>query len=236
MIKAFLTLMLLSGQLSEIVTALPATDGRDLGIMVMGSIVGKDHQKNVALIKIFTTGKVQAVKNGFMLKNQFIVTEITAEYIQIQDTRNKKAIIIYQEKYATAFAIKKKRPKVKPKEAASIDYKEEGFQRSKEAITMTNKFRQSLLNDLPSILMQATATPIFNDGNLQGFKLHQIDANSIFDKAGFQNGDEIVAINGGSFKNIPQSIKTLNSLKKENEVEIEIIRGGTFITKTVKVK
>ena len=63
--------------------------------------------------------------------------------------------------------------------------------------------------------MQATAEPYFQNGQIMGFKLSQIDADSIYDKSGVRDSDVITAINGNQLNNVSAAIKLLHSLKKK---------------------
>jgi type II secretory pathway component PulC len=84
--------------------------------------------------------------------------------------------------------------------------------------------------------MQATAEPHIQDGRITGFKLTQIDDDSIFSKSGFRNEDIVTAINGKNLSNIATAINILKSLKNSEFVEFDVIRGGNHQTISLTVQ
>ncbi len=214
----------------------PATNGESLGILVMGSIVSRNPAKrdNVALIKETATGKVRAVKKGFRVLNRFVVRAITDKYIVVWN-QGEGEKLIYQSKYSNEFSTPA--PNVTPSQDVSNSaflsqrdtYKEDGFERdSQNNITMTSSYRDKLLGkELSTVLMQATAEAHMENGRIVGFRMHQIDPGSIYDKAGVRDGDIITSINGRPLNSIPGAIGMLKNLKGSNRVDFNVKRGDT---------
>ena len=216
------------------VAAVPPTSGEDLGILIMGSIVEDDLSKNVALIKEIKKGKVQAVKVGFTILGNLTVKKITKKYIEVEDIKTKKASLVFQEKYASEYQKSNKKTPSKPKISNTDEFSEDGFSRRGGKISVTTAYKDKVLSNLSTVLMQATATPK-KIGDKLHFTLEQIDSDSIYAKAGFINGDEITSINGVSFSNVVEAVKYLNSLKKETEVEVEFLRNNQFQTTRISI-
>ena len=88
--------------------------------------------------------------------------------------------------------------------------------------------------NLSKVLMQAAAVPNYQGGQLKGFTLWEIDKGSVYELAGFQDGDVITAINGQELTDVGNTIKMLHSLKGENRAEVSVTRAGT--ARTIKIE
>jgi len=213
------------------------TDGSDIGITIMGSIVQKTVDDNVALIKEHS-GTVKAVKKDHVIADKYKVVAVHPQYIEVV-TRDAKRYLIYQDKFAGNFAPNKSESGSGPSLAGSASdyFKEDGFERQKDKITMTGMYRDKLVKeDMAKVLMQATAEPYSENGQIVGFKISQIDEGSIYSKAGLQNGDIVTGINGSELNSIANSIKLLQSLKGADHVEIVVRRDGNPINFAINVK
>lgn len=207
------------------------SDGSNIGIVIMGSIIQKDGQGNVALIKE-ESGSVKAVKVDHVIMNKFKVINVTAQYIEVV-TRDSKRYLIYQDKFAGNFS---PRHSQAPTLVGHDGFKEDGFERTKDKIVMTAMYRDKLVQqDLAKVLMQATAEPYLENGNIAGFKMSQIDENSIYQKAGLRDGDIVTGINGTELNSVAGSITLLKSLKTADNLEVEIRREGVPMKFTISV-
>ncbi len=207
------------------------SDGSDLGISIIGSIIQKDAAENVALIKE-ETGTVRAVKVGHVIMDKYKVISVSAQYIEVI-TRDSNQHLIYQDKFASNIGSKKSSG---PNLVNNDVFREEGFERSKDKIVMTGMYRDKLVQqDLAKVLMQATAEPHMENGSIAGFKMSQIDEGSIFQKAGIKDGDVITGINGSELNSVAGSITLLKSLKEADTMEFEIKRDGIPMKFTISV-
>jgi len=122
-------------------------------------------------------------------------------------------------------------------EAPPETFKEEGFERKGGSIEMTAEYKSRLLTtDFASVLQDAKASPNLVDGVLRGWRMDRIRKNSFWEKSGIQNGDVIEEINGVALTDAGQSVKTLQQLRNESEVDIKLNRGGQKIILNLKVR
>lgn len=201
------------------------TDGADLGLLIVGAITNADQQNNVALVKETQSGRVEAVKMGYKLLD-FKVSVVTGKFIMLEKAG--KQTLVYQNKFAGEFT--GSTPSTRPGAfaAANDNYSEDGFERKGNKVKISGTFRDKVVNeDLSSVLMQATAIPKVENGEIVGFKVLQIDAGSIYDKAGLKDHDVITSINGVKLNSISGAVKLLQSLRNSADVEINLRRGGT---------
>ncbi len=210
-------------------------DGQSLGFLIMGTIAQKTPDNNVALIKVIATGQVTAVKIGLIIDGRYKVTDVSEKYIRVI-TRDAKNYLVYLDKFAGEFryaATEQHGPAVNP----DGNYREDGFERASGKVTMTSAYRDRIANqDLSKILMQATAEPVMQAGSIVGFRLYQIDSDSIFAKGGLKDDDIIMSLNGLKLNSVAGAIATLKSLKEASGIEVEILRGGEPKSISISVK
>jgi type II secretory pathway component PulC len=214
------------------------SDGSDLGITIMGAIVQRSIENNVALIKEVKSGAVKAVKTGHVIMDKFKVTEIHAKYITLIN-REGASFLVYQDKFAREFAGSRiAEEPTTPSRNLALDetYREEGFERVQGRVTMSAMYRDKIVKqDLAKVLMQATAEPHFENGQIIGFRFSQIDHDSIYAKGGLRDFDVVTSINGQKLNNVAGAISLLKSLKDADSLEIDIMRSGTPSRITINV-
>lgn len=210
------------------------TDGASLGFLIMGTIAQKTPANNVALVKVSTSGSVTAVKIGHVIDNKYKVTDISEKYVRVI-TRDSKHFLVYMDRFAGEFRLDHSGPmKVINPEGS---YKEDGFERNAGKVNMTSAYRDRIVNtDLSKILMQATAEPFMQNGVIAGFKLTQIDSDSIFAKGGLRDDDVITSLNGQKLNSVAGAVTLLKSLKEVSSIEIELLRGGSTSSISLNVQ
>jgi len=226
-----------------VVHAIEASDGKPtsgeaIGISIMGTIVhGKETSRSVALIKDVKSGKVTAIKTGNVINDQYKVVGIRQKFITVM-TRTAEKFLVYQEKFAGEFrggsGVSAPNPNI---HTAGDSYREDGFERANGKVTMTSAYRDKIVKqDLPKVLMQATAEPHLVNGLIAGFKLSQIDQDSIYAKGGLKDEDIITSINEHKLTSVAGAISLLQSLKESESVEVELVRGGQPVKMSLQVK
>ena len=203
----------------------------DFQIEIMGSIVSRVKENNVVLLKFTETRKVNAFRSGHKIFKKYVITEIDENYIIV--SHNGKLTKILKDGF-TGFEKKKK----EPSSLATQNYfSEDGFERNGNEIQLSEDYRNNLLkNELPKILMQASAEPIIENEQVIGFMFDQIAENSIYQKMGLKNGDIVTEINETPLDDITASIKLLHRLKYKNSFKVKYLRNGKDVSVNVNVK
>ncbi|MBI2602994.1 MAG: PDZ domain-containing protein [Deltaproteobacteria bacterium] len=207
-----------------------------LQLEILGVIVDRAKPNNsTVLVKNMKTSKTQALKAGNTLS-------LEKDYILFAIHENAVDLLLNQEirrYYKEGFVPVAARP-VERKLAPvgfSGTYKEEGFERDKGKITISEEFRKKVIKDLPTIMMEAAHEVVVDaNGNVIGFQLWEIEQNSIFQKSGLVNGDIIKSINGEELTNVQATIRILNSLKTADKVDVEIERSGQRLPMSLDIK
>jgi general secretion pathway protein C len=217
-----------------------------LPIKVLGIIYGGDSTSGIAVVE--DTAKQST--NSFMyldvISKGSVVLEIQEDRIIIDHDGSKEFAEVYREeakklrrKKAGGPAVKDANAELSPLATTPPPpaFKEEGFEREKGKITMSQDFKQRMLTvDFAKVLQDAKAEPHIVDGQLRGFKLTRIRQDSFWEKAGLQNDDVVTEINGTGLTDTGQAIKLLRSIKEEPSFELRYDRGGTSMNLTVEIR
>lgn len=209
------------------------SDGEDIGVIIVGAITNASKDQNVALVKESKTGHVKAVKQGFDVLD-YKVAEVTAKYIILVKANEER--LVFQNKFAGEFMGPGATSTPVGFSSQNENYAEDGLERRGNKITVSADLRDKLVNeDLSKVLMQATAIPKIENGEIIGFRILQIDAGSIYDKAGLQDNDIVTSINGMRLNSVAGAVRLLKSLKGSSDVSLDINRNGASMTLQLNV-
>lgn len=94
------------------------------------------------------------------------------------------------------------------------------------------------LNDLPSVLMQARAVPNKNPttGEVDGFRILDMQPNSIYEELRLQRMDVIKSVNGEPVTTAQKALELYQALRNSNNVKLTVERGGATSTSTFIIK
>lgn len=213
---------------------------KDLGIKMLGFIISQnDPHKSVALIKLLDGGKVIGVKPGdfLVIYEKYNVLAIENSLLILLQQDSNQTIAAFADGFAAPVREKVAPVVVVPKASYSGSFREDGFERKDDQLTMSEAYRGQILNDISKIIMQMSTEPMLDkEGNMIGFMLDQIEPNSVFEKGGLQNGDVVRSINNIELENAQNTIKLLQSLKGQTEIRAVILRGGQEFPVTLNIK
>lgn len=86
--------------------------------------------------------------------------------------------------------------------------------------------------------MQARAVPNRdpNTGEINGFRVLDMQPGSIYEQLGLQRMDVIKGVNGEPVDSIQKAMEMYNTLKNGSQVKLQIERGGKTDTFTYDIK
>ncbi len=218
----------------------------DLPLKLLGTIYAGNSLLGIALVENTEKNLINSFMVGDMLVEGVVILEVGRDRVILSRNGRKEFIELAKTELIRSRRDKKKSKKVitssdEPTPLATEPppdaFKEDGFERKGDQVEMSGSYRERLLSsDMAKVLQDAKATPNMVGGELKGFILDRIRKDSIYEKSGFQNGDIIEEINGISLNDTAQSIKLLNSLRGESEIEIRYKRGGKWAVKALNVR
>ena len=217
----------------------------ELSLTVIGTIYGGDPTSGVAMIE---NTKSKAV-NSFMVGDEIlpgenaILSHVLSGriYILRDNSRYEYLDIPNPELQRSTRRARAGQGKDSDTQAdtskASLDtFSEPGLERKGNRINMSSDYRRKMLtSDFTKVLQDAKAEPNMVDGKLKGFRLTRIREDSIYLKAGLQDGDIVIEINGIELISASQAISTLQSLRDASQIEITYLRSEKKNTVTLNV-
>ncbi len=220
--KISLFLLLLFNLLPETALANPSE------YVVLGVIASNNGRQGVALMKHKETGKVSAYREGTTLSKDLAITKVERKEVLFNF---KGAFYTLTVGSDTPVPVSGAAPM--PGRGRSLDVdsnnlaERDGFELRDNTLKVNSSLKNVLVEKkLSEILMQTATEPFVENGRMVGFKLWDIEKGSIFDVAGFQDGDLITSINEQPINSAAVAIRILNQLRNANDAEIAFVRQG----------
>ena len=86
------------------------------------------------------------------------------------------------------------------------------------------------LNNMAALFTQVRAVPNLGpDGQSNGFKLSEIQPDSIFQQIGLHDGDILTGVGGQSVSDPTKAVQLLSSLRNQNSISLTVLRGGQSV-------
>jgi type II secretion system protein C len=216
---------------SELVWA-DAAQLSDENFLVLGVIASTKDKAGIALMKNMKSGKTVAVKQSTEFEPGAILKYVSRKHVTIL-VKNQLYRIEVGGDVASAVPMDN-RPRSSSTYVANVGQE---VQIEGNTVKVSSTFKDHMVNNnLDKILMQAAAVPYVVDGKLKGFELWEIEKNSIFDVAGFKDGDLITKINDKEINDIAMTIRILSSLKNAPQAKFDYMRNGANQNLTIVVQ
>lgn len=227
-----------SGVMPEAITARKETKKENdpvpsqLPIDVLGTLVHTDPSRSIAALSLKSKNMSGSYSVGNDVEGLARVEKVERGIVYIRNNNNGLLEYIEMNKGANKVAF----------DASRADAPRTG---GKEVVsTGDNTFaikRADLLkytNDLSSVLMQARAVPNRdpNTGEINGFRILDMQPGSVYEQLGLQRMDVIKGVNGEPVDSVQKAMEMYNTLKNGNQVKIQIERGGRLDTFTYDIK
>jgi general secretion pathway protein C len=186
--------------------------------LVLGVISSSNPAESIALLKDTSSKRTFAVKAGTKVDKRHELVRLTRKYVYMKISGTMTRIRVgesageSESSYNSSTKIGGTGPL-------------EGMEVEGNTVRVTGELRNHLVKqELSMILMQAAAVPHYDNGSLIGFRLWEIEADSIYEKTGFKNGDIITRIEGNELTDVSMTVKMLHALKNASSAEIVLIR------------
>lgn len=203
-----------------------------LAFKVTGIIFGGNSKSSIALIQSTSDSKDSVYKLGDTIVGNTKITDITSNRVYIASQSCPEYFeLTYPEIPKSTRSTKNKNGR------SNVAYSEAGFERIDNTTNVTKQWVNDVLtNKLSTTLEEARAVPFLVGGQVKGFSLSQIVPNSVYEKLGLKNGDVVSSINGIDLNDAARAIQTLNSLRNETKIDIEILRDGQPVNLKVNIQ
>ena len=205
----------------------------NLPLNLIGTLVHTNPAKSIAAIEVKSKNLTGSYSTGTEIEGLAKIEKVERNKVFIRN--NNTGAIEYIEMNKTGnkvnFDAAKLTTAVKPGGSEVISTGTNQFQ-----IKKTDLLKYT--NDLSSVLMQARALPNRdpNTGEINGFRLVDIQPGSIYEQLGLQRMDIIKGVNGEPIDSVQKAMEFYNALKNGNQVKLQVERGGKSDTFTYDVK
>jgi general secretion pathway protein C len=98
-----------------------------------------------------------------------------------------------------------------------------------QRVVSQDTLRQQLQN-LPQLLTQAKAVPHMENGQSAGFRVTEIQPDSVFQQLGLEREDVIRAVNGSPVRSVDDAIKAYGNMKTATSFQLDLLRRGQPVT------
>ncbi len=186
--------------------------GKD-AVAVLGVITSRAAADGIALVKSTRDGKTLAARVGDKVADDLVIERVERDFVYFKSAGLTTKVRVGEAYQAPSpYALKGG---------------EGGIERKGNEVRMTTAYRDLVLKrQLGKVLMQAAAVPYFVNGELSGFRLWEIDEGSVFEQAGFSDGDIVTAINGERLTDVGMTIRMLQTMRDEPRADVTIVRKG----------
>ena len=205
----------------------PVTDAPEtrLNLTLTGVVASSDEDSSTAVIENRNSQAVCGLGEIIEVTNSFLMQVFLERVIIKNGVRNETLMldgIDYDEANKRRQQQAKRRPQPVPDERDEPDSR----QLREEAIEATASLRErpASFTDFISI------SPKTEEGQLIGYQVSPGKEPALFKSAGLQAGDVIAQINGLDLTDMQQSQEALSELRNAQNIELTIIRDGSFTT------
>lgn len=205
--------------------AAPAAKSRTF--LVLGVIASARDGEGVALLKAMQGSEAFAVRVGQQIDPDVVVQSITRDYVFFRTHGHVEKVRVGEQLDPASVSA----------DYLPLNLNAGGIEKQGNVVRVTESLRNDVVKQqLSKVLMQAAAIPYYVNGELVGFRLSDIDAGSIYQKAGFIDGDIVTNINGQRLSDVGLAIRTLQGLKNESHVDVTYTRKGVEQTVQIEVQ
>lgn len=202
-----------------------------LPLNLIGTLVHSNPEKSIAAIEVRGKNQVISYTPGKEIEGMANIVRVERQKVIFRNLNSNRMEYIEMKKDGSKVAF--------GAGAKSLSSGGKEVQQTSE-----NNFvikRSDLLkytNDLSSILMQARAVPNREPGtgNINGFRLLDMQPGSIYEQLGLQRMDVIKSVDGTPVDSPAKAMELYNTLKNSPKVTLQIERNGKNETKTYNIQ
>jgi general secretion pathway protein C len=202
-----------------------------LPISIIGTLVHSDPKKSIAALDLKTKNKTGSYTVGSDVEGLCTLEKVERNIIYLRNSSNGMLEYIEMNKTKDKINFDASRPT-----ARTTGKEVQATGNNEFTISRANLLKYT--NDLSSVLMQARAVPNRdpNTGEINGFRILDMQPGSIYEQLGLQRMDVIKGVNGEPLDSIQKAMEMYNTLKNGSQVKLQIERGGKTNDFTYNVK
>lgn len=202
-----------------------------LPLTLIGTLVHSNPAKSIAAIEVRGKNQVTSYSPGKDIPGMASIIRVERQKVVFRNLNSNRLEFIEMKKEGSKVAFGAGAPTMPGigKEVQKVDDNNFVIKRA-DLLKYTN--------DLSSILMQARAVPNREPGtgNINGFRLLDMQPGSIYEQLGLQRMDVIKSVDGTPVDSPAKAMELYNTLKNSPKVTLQIERNGKNETKTYNIQ
>jgi general secretion pathway protein C len=186
-----------------------------LPLALVGTIVHVDGSKSIASIELKGKNKIEHFSIDDEIEGMAKVTKVERRKVFFRNlSTNRNEYIEIKEENKLTFTNKGGTTAGGPIQQNGNEY------------TVDGTFVQKKLADLPELLQTASGQFSFTNGRIDGYRILDVEPDSLFTQFGIRPGDLIKAVNGQPLDSPAKAMELFNDLKNAPQIKMTINRGG----------
>lgn len=107
----------------------------------------------------------------------------------------------------------------------TINGQSENIVVNEDSVTVKRNYLNTYVKDLDKVWKDIAIDDVRNNGKIEGFKIFNVNENSVFGKLGLKKGDVIKSVNGKEIKSYGDAFKIYNEINKLDYLTFEVMRN-----------
>lgn len=206
-----------------------------LPLELVGTIVHANEARSIATVSVKGQNKIIPVAKGDNIAEYGVTEKVERGKLIFRNSNSNRLEYIELAKEGEVSFGTVGRSAAAPVGKSSRDGDVQAI--SETEFVVSKASMNKYLSQLPEVLQQAVTQPVVKpDGTPGGYKLIDMQPNSIFEKLGLQRGDVLVGADGNRIDNPAAAMRAFNSLKNNPNVSLDIERGGRSMNLNYNIK
>lgn len=201
----------------------------ELPLNLIGTLVHSNPNKSIAAIEVRGKNQVISYSPGKEIQGMASILRVERQKVIFRNLNSNRLEYIEMKKEGSRVSFGSGAPSAGGKEVQKVGDNNFVIKRA-DLLKYTN--------DLSSILMQARAVPNREPGtgNINGFRLLDMQPGSIYEQLGLQRMDVIKAVDGTPVDSPAKAMELYNTLKSSPRVTLQIERNGKNETMSYNIQ
>lgn len=186
-----------------------------LPLGLIGTIVHVDPAKCIASIELKGRNKIDHFAIDDEIEGMAKITKVERRKVFFRNlSNNRNEYIEIKEESKVTFGTK------------TVSTTGGPIQQNGNEFTVDGTFVQKKLQDLPELLQTASGQFSFTNGRIDGYRILDVEPDSLFTQFGIRPGDLIKSVNGQALDSPAKAMELFNDLKNSGQIKMSINRGG----------
>lgn len=186
-----------------------------LPLSLVGTIVHVDPNKSIASIELKGRNKIDHFIIDDEIEGMAKITKVERRKVFFRNlSNNRNEYIEIKEENKVSFGTKAGTTASGP------------IQQNGNEFSVDGSFVQKKLLDLPDLLQTASGQFSFTNGRIDGYRILDVEPDSLFTQFGIRPGDLIKTVNGQPLDSPAKAMELFNDLKNSPQIKMSINRGG----------